>query len=405
MFSSRHRRPLIATVALAAATALALAGCSPRGGGDEPEAGDDSPIVIRGSWPLSGPLAAIGNAAGGATAYFDAVNADGGIDGRQIDFDVLDDAYDPARLVSNNKEFIEQDDAIIVINFGGITIPARPEVNEAGVAQIVQAGNTAMSDVDGFPYTRAFWPDVEWEGHLQADYISQEFPDATAGYIGFNNDLTDSQIAGLAAGGIEPVKVITLPPGQADVASQVTELQAAGVDLLFLTSGAPTVGAVLSYLGQIDYHPTVFLASTAADFQTTVLPAGAENVEGVYSYQWFGDPLDPAYADVDSFVQFREDLEQYSPDTEPTALALHGYGIAAAIVSALREADEISSDGFLAAWDGLDGADNPMLVEGGTLTAGPGGRLIYDYQLKQFDGETWVSVDDVKNAVDEGATD
>ena len=399
---SRHRRPLLTVVALASVTALALAGCSPRGGESQAEVADDSPIVIRGSWPLSGPLAAIGAAAGGAKAYFDAVNADGGIDGREIDFDVLDDAYDPARLVSNNKEFVEKDEAIAVINFGGISIPARPAINEAGVAQIVQAGNSAMSDVDGFPYTRAFWPDVTWEGHLQADYITENFPNAKVGYVGFNNDLTDSQVAGLAAGGVEPVKIIALPPGQADVASQVTELQAAGVDVLVATLGAPTMGALLSYLGQIDYHPAVFIGSTSADAQTTVIPAGAENVTDAYSYQWFKDPVDPAFADDEAIQQFRDDLEEYSPDTEPTALSLHGYGIAAAIVTALREADEISSDGFLASWDSLSGADNPMLVDGAALTAGPGGRLIYEYQLKQFDGETWVALAEPSSVVEEG---
>jgi len=399
---SRHRRPLLAAVALASAAALALAGCSPRGGDAEPEAGDDSPIVIRGSWPLSGPLAAIGQAAGGATAYFEAVNADGGIDGRPIDFEVLDDAYDPARLVSNNKEFIEQDDAIAVINFGGIAIPARAPINEAGVAQIVQAGNTPISDVDGFPYTRAFWPDVTWEGELQAEYIGEEFPDATVGYVGFNNDLSDSQVAGLQAGGLELAKVITLPPGQADVASQVTELQAAGVDVLVVTVGAPTMGALLSYLGEIDYHPAVFIGSTGADAQTAVIPAGPENVKDAYSFQWFKDPLDPAFADDAALQQFRDDLEEYSPETEPNALSLHGYGLAAAIVSALREADEITSDGFLAAWDSLSGAENPMLVDGATLNAGPGGRLVYEYQLKQFDGETWVALDDPVSVVEAG---
>jgi branched-chain amino acid transport system substrate-binding protein len=398
----RHRRPLLAAVALASAAALALAGCSPRGGEAEPEAGDDSPIVIRGSWPLSGPLAAIGQAAGGATAYFEAVNADGGIDGRPIDFEVLDDAYDPARLVSNNKEFVEQDDAIAVINFGGISIPARAPINEAGVAQIVQAGNSPISDVEGFPYTRAFWPDVTWEGQLQAEYINEEFPDATVGYVGFNNDLSDSQIAGLEAGGLELAKVITLPPGQADVASQVTELQAAGVDVLIVTIGAPTMGALLSYLGEIDYRPAVFIGSTGADAQTAAIPAGPENVEDAYSFQWFKDPLDPAFADDEALQQFRDDLEEYSPDTEANALSLHGYGLAAAIVSALREAVEITRDGFLAAWDSLSGAENPMLVDGATLNAGPGGRLVYEYQLKQFDGETWVALDDPVSVVDEG---
>ena len=104
------------------------------------------------------------------------------------------------------------------------------------------------------------------------------------------------------------------------------------------------MGALLSYLGQIDYHPAVFIGSTATDAQTTIIPAGAENVTDAYSYQWFKDPLDPAFADDEAIQQFRDDLEEYSPDTEPTALSLHGYGIAAAIVTALREADEISSE-------------------------------------------------------------
>jgi ABC-type branched-subunit amino acid transport system substrate-binding protein len=398
----RHRRPLITALAVTSVALLALTGCAPRGGAATPEAADEGPIVIRGSWPLSGPLSAIGQAASGATAYFDAVNADGGIDGRQIDFAALDDAYDPARLVSNNKEFVEQDKAIAVVNFGGITIPARPPVNEAGVAQIVQAGNTPMSDVEGFPYTRAFWPDATWEGQLQGEYIAENFPDATVGYVGFNNDLTDSQVAGLEAGGVELAKVITLPPGQADVSSQVTELQAAGVDVLVVTIGAPTMGALLSYLGQIDYHPAVFVGSTAADAQTSVLPAGPENVKGAYAFQWFKDPLDPAFAEEETMQQFRDDLEEYSPGTEPNALSLHGYGIAAAIVTTLREADEISSDGFLASWDSLSGAENPMLVDGATLNAGPGGRLVYEYQLKQFDGETWVALDDPVSVVDAG---
>jgi len=266
----------------------------------------------------------------------------------------------------------------------------------------VQAGNTPISDVDGFPYTRAFWPDVTWEGELQAEYIGEEFPDATVGYVGFNNDLSDSQVAGLQAGGLELAKVITLPPGQADVASQVTELQAAGVDVLVVTVGAPTMGALLSYLGEIDYHPAVFIGSTGADAQTAVIPAGPENVKDAYSFQWFKDPLDPAFADDAALQQFRDDLEEYSPETEPNALSLHGYGLAAAIVSALREADEITSDGFLAAWDSLSGAENPMLVDGATLNAGPGGRLVYEYQLKQFDGETWVALDDPVSVVEAG---
>jgi branched-chain amino acid transport system substrate-binding protein len=401
----RIPRPLMAIAATAAIAALTLTGCSGRAA--EPSASaEGGDIVIRGSWPLSGPLAAAGLSASGAKAYFDAVNAEGGIGGRQIDFAVLDDAYDPARVVSNNKEFVEKDSATIVVNFGGIAVPARPYLNEAGVAQIVQAGQSPLSDVDAFSYSRAFWPDISWEGELQGEYISENFPDAVVGFMGFNNDLSDSQVAGLEAGGVTPAKVITLPPGQADVTSQVTELEAAGVDVLAVTLGAPTMGALLSYMGQIGYDPTVIIGSTAADFATTVNPAGAANVTGALTFQWLNDPQNPAVLDQAALVTYREDMAEFAPDVDAEqTFALNGYGLAAAIVSALRDADEITSDGFLAAWDSLDGVENPLLIEGATLNGGPGGRVVYQYQLHEFDGEGWVPAGEIIDVAEDGIAD
>jgi branched-chain amino acid transport system substrate-binding protein len=396
------RKPLIAVVAAVAVATLALTGCTGRSAEPaETTAGGD--IVIRGSWPLSGPLAAAGLSASGAQAYFDSVNADGGIDGRMIDFAVLDDAYDPARMVSNNKEFVEKDDAMIVVNFGGISVPARPYLNEAGVAQIVQAGQSPLSDVDEFPYSRAFWPDISWEGELQGQYISENLPDAVVGFMGFNNDLSDSQLAGLEAGGVTPAKVITMPPGQADVTSQVTELEAAGVDVLAVTLGAPTMGALLSYLGQIDYHPTLLLGSTSADFTTAVIPAGADNVTGAMTFQWLNDPQNPAVQDQPALVQYREDMAEFAPDADADAtFTLNGYGLASAIVSALSAADDITADGFLASWDGLKGVENPLLIEGATLNGGPGGRVVYQYQLHEFDGTSWLPQGDIIDVAEDG---
>jgi ABC-type branched-subunit amino acid transport system substrate-binding protein len=396
------RKSLVGVAAVAAIAATVLTGCSGRGGAPA-ESSETADIVVRGSWPLSGPLAAAGLSAAGAQAYFDKVNDEGGIDGRQIDFAALDDAYDPARVVSNNKEFVQKDDAMIVVNFGGIAVPARPAINAAKVAQVVQAGQSPLSDIEEYPYSRAFWPDVSWEGELQGRYLTENLPDAKVGFVGFNNDLTDSQVAGLEAGGVTLTKVITMPPGQADVSSQVTELEAAGVDVLIVTTGAPTMGALLSYMGQVGYRPTVFVGSTAADFSTTVTPAGAANVEGAYSFMWKNEPQNPAIADSEALAEYHETMAKYAPDADAEhTFTFDGYGLAAAIVSALESADEISTDGFLAAWDDMSDVKNPLLIDGATLNGGPGGRVVYQYQLHQFDGEAWVPVGDIENVAEDG---
>jgi branched-chain amino acid transport system substrate-binding protein len=394
----------VRSMAVAVAMAVVLAACSGRGDSDSGQSGDaGGDIVIRASYPLSGPLSSAGASAAGAKAYFAAVNDAGGINGRKVDFDVSDDAFDPARLVSNNKEFVQRDHAMVVLNFGGISVAARPTLGAAKVAQIVQGGEKELSDVGKFPYTRAFVPDIGWEGELQGRYIAQQMPGAKVGFIGFNNAFADSQLAGLAAAGTKPVKAIRLPPGQGDVASQVTELKAAGVDVLVVTLGPPTMGALLSYLGQINYKPKTFIGSPYADFASTVKPAGAKNVLGALSYQWLKDPQNPAVHDGKTLVEYRERMAKYAPDGDPnSSFTLTGYGLAAAVVSAMRQANEISSDGFLAAWDSLSGVEDPLLIDGAKLTGEADGRLVHQYRLHEFNGTSWVPRGDIVNVVQAG---
>ena len=136
------------------------------------------------------------------------------------------------------------------------------------------AGNSPLSDIENYPLQRAFWPDVAWEGQLQGQWLTENQPDAVVGYIGFNNDLSESQLAGLAEEGVVPAKTALVAPGTSDLSAQVSEFQAAGVDTVIINIGAPTIGATLSYLEQIDWHPTTFVSSTVSDFHTARQPGG-----------------------------------------------------------------------------------------------------------------------------------
>src|SRR5690606_34651538 len=109
-----HRRPARRAAALlATALVVAVAGCADEGGsGGDSEIGvTDSTIHLAASQTLSGPGAA--SCAPGTEAaqlWFDKVNADGGVHGRQIEFEVLDDGYQPPRAIANvrtlrNKAF------------------------------------------------------------------------------------------------------------------------------------------------------------------------------------------------------------------------------------------------------------------------------------------------------------
>jgi ABC-type branched-subunit amino acid transport system substrate-binding protein len=111
-------------LALAAGLALADAGVS------------DNAIVLGQSAALSGPAAQLGTAMrDGALAYFDAVNAAGGVNGRQIVLKTLDDGYDPARAGANTGTLVDKEQVFALFGYVGTPTSnaAQPWVKKAGV--------------------------------------------------------------------------------------------------------------------------------------------------------------------------------------------------------------------------------------------------------------------------------
>lgn len=101
------KRIIPVTVALAAATALALTGCS--GGGDGGGGGSDDPIVIGGIAGTTGAYGAVGIAViNGTQMAVDEINEAGGIDGRQIDFKWDDDAADATKSSQLFQQFVSE---------------------------------------------------------------------------------------------------------------------------------------------------------------------------------------------------------------------------------------------------------------------------------------------------------
>jgi branched-chain amino acid transport system substrate-binding protein len=80
----------------------------------------DKTIVIGQSAALSGPTSALGTAMrDGALAWFDAVNADGGVNGRQIVLKTVDDGYDPARAGPNTGQLVDKDHVFALFGYVG----------------------------------------------------------------------------------------------------------------------------------------------------------------------------------------------------------------------------------------------------------------------------------------------
>ena len=76
----------------------------------------DTEIKIGQTYPYSGPLSAYATIARTEAAIFAKLNAEGGINGRKINFISLDDGYNPAKTVEQTRRLIEQEQVLLMFN-------------------------------------------------------------------------------------------------------------------------------------------------------------------------------------------------------------------------------------------------------------------------------------------------
>lgn len=390
----------------AAAPASAIPGT---GGSAAPK--DTTPIKIGGSFPFSGPFAQFANTSAGATAYFASVNAQGGVNGRLIEYSAADDGYDPSRLSANARKAVEQDKVAALISFGGPNVAIQKYMNEQKTPQIVLAGNTEFSQPEKFPYSHAWWPDLTWEAQIETKYVldhPDKFPSPKFGLISLNNSLADSHIAGIKAG-LGPTaddlfpasNQVRVEPSLVDYTAQLNQLRAAGVNVLVMNSGTTGMINAMKYVKQVGWNPAVIIYSVSSGRKAVLAPAGLDVAKGTYSAYWLKDPADPRWTSDPGTKTYLDVMAKYGgKDADAQQyLTANGYGAAQALVTALKTVDgPITGDAINKAWLAIQNQPNDVLVPGAQMAAGPGGRLVYQYQPVQFDGNSWKDIGPLADA-------
>src|SRR3981189_1891717 len=72
----------------------------------------DTQIKIGSIKPYSGPASAYGVIGKTEEAYFNKINAEGGINGRKINFISYDDTYSPPKTVEQARKLVERDEVL-----------------------------------------------------------------------------------------------------------------------------------------------------------------------------------------------------------------------------------------------------------------------------------------------------
>src|SRR6185312_16410658 len=134
----------------------------------------DTEIKIGNIMPYSGPASAYGIIGKTEAAYFNKINAEGGINGRKINFVSYDDGYSPPKAVEQARKLVESDEVLFIFNSLGT--PSNSAIhkymNAKKVPQLfVATGATKWNDPKDFPWTMGWQPNYQSESHIYAKYL------------------------------------------------------------------------------------------------------------------------------------------------------------------------------------------------------------------------------------------
>ena len=190
--------------AVAASLALLAATSSPSFAQKKYDTGaSDTEIKIGNIMPYSGPASAYGVIGKTEAAYFNKINAEGGINGRKINFISYDDAYSPPKTVEQARKLVESDEVLLIFNPLGTppNTAIQKYLNQKKVPQLLVAtGATKWNDPKNFPWTMGWQPNYQSETQIYAKYILKNYPNAKIGVLYQNDDYGKDYLKGLKDG-------------------------------------------------------------------------------------------------------------------------------------------------------------------------------------------------------------
>ena len=131
----------------------------------------DTEIKIGNIMPYSGPASAYGVIGKTEAAYFNKINAEGGINGRKINFITYDDSSSPPKTVEQARKLVEGDEVFLIFNSLGTAANSAIQkyMNQKKVPQLfVATGATKWGDPKNFPWTMGWQPNYQTEApHLR----------------------------------------------------------------------------------------------------------------------------------------------------------------------------------------------------------------------------------------------
>jgi branched-chain amino acid transport system substrate-binding protein len=391
------------TAALAAAVTLCLSAlCLPNGALAQKKydtGASDTEIKIGNIMPYSGPASAYGVIGKTEQAFFDKINAEGGINGRKIKFLSYDDGYSPPKAVEQARRLVEDDGVLLIFNSLGTPSNSaiRTYMNGKRVPQLfVATGASKWNDPKEFPWTMGWQPSYQIEAQIYAKYILKHKPDAKIGVLYQNDDFGKDYLKGLKDGLGPKASMITAEESyettEPTVDGHVVKLKAAGVDVLLSVATPKFAAQAIKKLAELDWHPLHIVSNVSTSVGGVIKPAGYENSQGLLSAQYAKDGADPQWDNDPGMKKFLAFLAKYYPEgNRLDGATVFGYGAAQTLVKVLQMCgDDLTRENVMRQAANLRDFEPDTLLPGIKINTSPTDFApIKQLQMMRFKGEKW----------------
>jgi branched-chain amino acid transport system substrate-binding protein len=335
------RNPKLKWIVLAVtvvATGLLVVACGSSSGsssgGSSGSGGSSAPGVTASSitfgshQPLTGPAApGYSEIAPASQAFFDYVNAHGGVFGRKLHLTYKDDAYNPTNTVNVVHQLVLQDHVFGI--FEGLGTPTHTKVvsylNASKVPDLfVASGCACWDDGSKQPYTFGWQPNYTIEGKILGQYIKQHFAGQKVAVLYQDDDFGQGGLAGIQAElpASQIVSKQAYQSGTTTLAPQVTAIKASKAKVLvqFTVPIYTAIAELTSFT--LGYKPQLVVSNVGID-PTTVgnllkvvskgKASGTGLIEGAITDGYLPSTADTSNPWIQLFQKIHDQYDKQAP--------------------------------------------------------------------------------------------
>ncbi len=333
---------------------LALAGgCKKEEPAAEPEApevpaaartGVTEDTILVGTWgPLTGPAALWGAVPRGTAAYFEMINAEGGIHGRKLKLLVRDDAYQPARTKTAVMEMAEKEGVFAFVSGVGTGpgMAVKDYLHEKKIPWIGPASGSSNWSKPPTRYLFSVYPTYETEAKVLIKYLVEDAKKERIAFLYQNDDYGKEGLKSakekLSTYGKELIAEVSVETTDQDLNSHVLKLKSADPDAVLIWVLPKHAAIVLGAAAKLDFKPLWATTSTLSD-----APMMHKITKGLWEGVVFNAFMELPDSDYPMILKYKEVWEKFglaaNSQEQWGTFFVAGFQFAEPFVEALRRA-------------------------------------------------------------------